>query len=418
MTLWEFYVRPDVAPASIEKMAYPLPDKPSIAVLPFDNMSKDPEQDYFSDGMTEEIITALSQVPDMFVIARNSTFTYKGTSVKVHQVAEELGVRYVLEGSVRKSGDRIRVTAQLIDAITGKHVWAERYDKPLKDIFAIQDEITFKVLAALHLKISGNKIAHKCARGTDNVDAYLKFLQAYRHFFLATAEDNFMARKLFMEAVALDPDYSSGYAMIALTHITDIAWGSSKSPKLSLAEAFKLSQQALSLDITCVAPYLASSYYYLFTRQHAKAIATIKQGVTVNPNTPGTHGLLANHLVYAGKAEEAIEPIETALRIDPKPPLHIRVYQGTVYLQNGMHKEAILALKKALDVAPNAIPIHLRLAVCYSLLGREDEARAEIAQVRKLSPKLSLAYISKTQPYKNQADLDLIISALRKAGLK
>jgi len=401
-----------------EKPPLPLPDKPSIAVLPFDNMSKDPEQEYFSDGMTEEIITALAKVPDLFVIARNSSFTYKGKPVKVQQVAEELGVRYVLEGSVRKSENRIRVTAQLIDAINGNHLWAERYDRPLKDIFAVQDDITFKILEALHIKMTGNEIAHKCARGTDNVDAYLKFLQAYRHFFLATAEDVFMARKLFKEAVDLDPDYSSGYAMIALTHIGDIIYGLSKSPKQSLAEAFKLSQRALSLDITCVAPYLALSMCYLFTRQHDKAIAAIEQGVTVNPNTPGTHALLANNLVYAGKAEEAIEPIETALRIDPKPPLHVLGWQGAVYLHTGRYEEAILVLKKALDASPNAISIHLRLAACYSLLGREDEARAEIAQVRKLSPKLSLAYISKTQPYKNQADLDLIINALRKAGMK
>jgi len=174
LTLWELYVRPDIAPASIEKMAYPLPDEPSIAVLPFDNMSKDPEQDYFCDGITEDIITALAKVPGLFVIARNSTFTYKGKPVKIQQVAEDLGVRYVLEGSIRKSEDKVRVTAQLIDAITGKHLWAERYDRPLKDIFAVQDEITFKILESLHIKIDGDDVTRSCAAGTDNIDAYLK----------------------------------------------------------------------------------------------------------------------------------------------------------------------------------------------------------------------------------------------------
>ena len=240
LTFWEFYVRPDVAPAS-------------IAVLPFDNMSKDPDQDYFSDGITEEIITGLAKIPDLFVIARNSTFTYKGTPVKIQQVAEDLGVQYVLEGSVRKSGDRIRITAQLIDAINGKHLWAEKYDRPLNNIFEVQDEITFKILESLHIKITGDDVTRGCSRGTKNVEAYLKVLQALDSIYRQNIEGNAMCRKLSEEAVAIDPTYATAYAMIAWAHMLDVAYGGGKSPKESLEKAFQLIQKSLSRIYMCFA---------------------------------------------------------------------------------------------------------------------------------------------------------------------
>ena len=218
LAVWEFYVRPDVAPASVEKMAHPLPTEPSIAVLPFDNMSKDPEQGYFCDGITEEIITILAKVPGLFVIARNSTFTYKGKPVKIQQVAEDLGVRFVLEGSVRKSEDRVRITAQLIDAISGKHLWAEQYDRQLKDIFALQDEISVKILESLHIKITGDDLTRSCARGTDNINAYLKLLKGREAIYRQNIEGDAVARNLSEEAIALDPDYSSAYCMVAFSH--------------------------------------------------------------------------------------------------------------------------------------------------------------------------------------------------------
>ena len=200
-------------------MAFPLPDKPSIAVLPFVNMSRDPKQEYFSDGITEEIITALSKVPNLFVIARNSTFTYKGKPVKVKQVSEELGVRYVLEGSVQKSGDRVRITAQLIDALTGHHLWAERYDRDLKDIFALQDEITMKVITALQVELTAGEMAGVIAKGTKNIDAFIKYLQAYELMQRGNKERNAQAKKILEEAVALDPEYPRLYMGLAMTHM-------------------------------------------------------------------------------------------------------------------------------------------------------------------------------------------------------
>jgi len=259
LSVWEFYVRPDIAPASVEKMAYPLPDKPSIAVLPFDNMSKNPDENYFADGLTEEIITGLAKVPDVFVIARNSTFTYKGKPVKIQQVAEELGVQYVLEGSVRKTEDRIRITAQLIDAINGKHVWAEKYDRSLKDIFEIQDEVTMKILEAMHVNITKDDLARSCPRGTNNVEAYLKLIQAREGAYHSNIEGITMARRLSEEAVAIDPEYSTAYSLIAFTHILDINYGSSKSPQESLKKALNLpknpsplAQDVLSHTLHCL----------------------------------------------------------------------------------------------------------------------------------------------------------------------
>ncbi|MBW1677450.1 MAG: adenylate/guanylate cyclase domain-containing protein, partial [Deltaproteobacteria bacterium] len=247
LAIWNFYLRPPFEPASVEKMAFPLPDKPSLAVLPFANMSGDPEQEYFSDGITEEIITGLSKVPRLFVIARNSTFTYKGKPVKVQQVAEELGVRYVLEGSVRKAKDRVRITAQLVDAQTGHHLWAERYNKELKDIFALQDEITIKIITALEVKLTEGEQALVAGGGTDNLDAYLKILQARdlkRH---QNIENNHKARRLAEEAIKLDPDYAQAYRWLSGTHVIDVWLDSTKSPRESLRKAIELAKKALSL---------------------------------------------------------------------------------------------------------------------------------------------------------------------------
>jgi len=232
--------------ASEEKMAFPLPDKPSIAVLPFVNMSRDPEQEFFSDGMTEEIITALSKSPYLFVIARQSTFAYKGKPAKVKQVSEELGVRYVLEGSVRCSGEKVRITAQLIDAMTGYHLWAERYDRDLKEIFALQDEIALRILKIVHVKLQTGGHEGETGKGTWNLEAFLKGMEARAHFYCFTKEENALARKLFEQVITLDPDYALGYAGLAWTHASDVWLGMSKSPDQSLGLAIKLGRRLFS----------------------------------------------------------------------------------------------------------------------------------------------------------------------------
>jgi len=249
--VWYVYQKistPDFEPVSIEKMAYPLPDKPSIAVLPFDNMSGDHNDDNLSDGLTEQIITGLSYVPKLFVMSRNATFTYKGKPVKPKQVAEELGVQYILEGSVQKSGDRIRITAQLIDALAGHHLWAEQYNRKPKDIFALQDEITMKVMTAMRVKLTAGEQARLFEKGTKNLNAYFKYLKGRDYFDRNNKEDNAIAQKLLEEAVALDPKFAMAQSLLAASHQGDIIFGSSKNPKESMGKAFELTKRAIELD--------------------------------------------------------------------------------------------------------------------------------------------------------------------------
>jgi len=312
----------------------------------------------------------------------------------------------------------VRITAQLIDAIIGKHLWAERYDRPLKEIFTVQDEITFKILESLHIKITGDDLTRSCARGTDNIDAYLKVLQARENIYRQNIEGNAMARKLSEEAIALAPNYSTAYCTIAFTHMLDVFYGGSKSPKKSIEKAFLLTKKSLSLESSCVLPYVTLSLGYLLTRQHAKAIAACEEAIHLDPNDAFAYSMLSLVLTYSGKPEEAIEAIEKGLRLNPKPPAYAFLYQGFAYYHRGMYEEALSALKKAVNLSPNAIDIRLRVASCYSSLGREDEARAEVAAILKLNPRLSLGYLAKMYPYKNKADLDRVINSLRKAGLK
>ena len=421
VAVWNFFIRselPAIEAAKVEKMAYPLPDKPSIAVLPFVNMSEDPKQEFFSDGITEEIITALSKIPYMLVIARNSTFSYKGKPVKISQVAEELGVRYVLEGSFRKVGDKVRVTAQLIDAIKGHHLWAERYDRELKDIFALQDEITKKIITALQVKLTLGEEARLLAKGTDNIEAYVKVLQGNEYLLRMNKEGNVLARKMAEEVIALEPEYSRGYRLLAYTHWLDVFLRWSKSPGKSLASAEELAQKVLAMDESDSHAHRLLGYVYLLKRQHEKAIAKAERAVALDPNASGNQAALAFFLNFAGRSEEAIPWYKKAIRLDPIRPTLYYLQLGHIYRNVRRYEEAISELKKALHRNPDNLLAHLHLAGSYSSLGREEEARAEAAEVLRIDPKFSLDYFAKTLPYKNQADTERLIDALRKAGLK
>jgi len=416
--IWHFYLRPSsIEPASEEKMAYPLPDKPSIAVLPFDNLSGDPEQEYFSDGLTEEIITALSKVPKLFVIARNSTFSYKGKPVKVQQVAEELGVRYVLEGSVRKAEDRVRITAQLIDALTGHHLWAERYDKDLKDIFDLQDEITMKIITELQVKLTDGEQARLFAKGTGNLQAYLKYLRAREHFQTQTKENNALARRLLEEVIALDPGFPQAYISLGATHWMDIFLKSTKSPKASLQRAFELTKKALLIDDSSPQALSQLGWLYTLAREHDKGITECERAVALNPNSAGAHIWMSIALRYAGRHEEAVRHAEQALRLNPFPPSTYLRTLGAAYNFARKYEDGIAAFKKALNQSPNDLLSHVGLAQAYSLAGRMEEAHAEAEQVLKINPRFSLKYYTKQWSYKNQADKDLMSYSLRKAGL-
>jgi len=418
---WQFIWRPShpkIEMASKDKMAFPLPDKPSIAVLPFTNMSGDPKEEYFSDGITEEIITALSKVPYLFVIARNSTFTYKGKPVKVKQVSEELGVRYVLEGSVRKEGNKVRITAQLIDAITGHHLWADRYDRDLKDIFALQDEITMKIITALQVKLTQGEQAAMIGKGTKNLEAFIKCLQSLASLTTHTKEGNALGRKLAEESIALDPKYPRPYVALAQTYLLDILLGTTESPERSMTKALELLKKAIALDDSEAAAHGVLGYLYAMMGQYDKAIAEAERSVSLNPNDASNLTRMSFVLNNTGRAEEAILVLKNVRRLNPTPPQAYFVQLSTAYRLTGQYKEAIETAKEALKHVPNNQLAYLQLVTAYSMSGQEQEARAAAIEVLKINPKFSLEQYAKTLYFKNQADKGRTIEALRKAGLK
>ena len=415
--IWHFYPRvPEIEPASVEKMAYPLPDKPSIAVLPFDNMSEDPKQVYFSDGITEEIITTLSKIDELFVIARNSTFTYKGKPVKVKQVAEDLGVRYVLEGSVRKSEDRVRITAQLIDAVAGHNLWAERYDRDLKDIFALQDEITMKIVTALQVKLTEGESFRNWGEKFANHDIYLKSLELNSLMKKPTKESLIRVGRLAKEYIDMAPESDFGYAVLAWYNWISATQG--KSPRESMAKAFKLAQKALSIDDSTGKTYALLSFIYSRMKQHEKSIAAGKRAVALEPNGSMAHAAFGSTLCYAGRIDDGIDQLKQGIRLDPFPPFWYFWHLGRCYRQKGQYEESLIEYQKALQRNPGALMNHMGLAVIYALLNRQEDARAAAKKVLELDPKFSVERASKTWPYKNQAEIKLVADAMRKAGLK
>ncbi len=409
---------PPLEVASVEKMAFPLPDKPSIAVLPFDNMSGDPEQEYIADGISENIISALSKISNLFVIARNSTFTYKGKPVKVQQVSEELGVRYVLEGSFQKSGDHIRITAQLIDAIKGNHLWSEKYDLVLNDIFVVQDEVTKEIITALNVELTQGEQARVAAKGTDNLEAYLKFMQARENIYRNNIEANALGQQLAEEAIALDPTYASAYRILGVTHMHDILLGRSKSPKQSLGKAMEVVKKAIELDDTNGYNHAFYGFLLVMIRQYDKAVAEAERGVALDPNVADIYGWLGMIYRYVGRWEEAIHVYEKAVRLNPIPPNFYLYGLGMSYAWTGQYEKAITECKKATNNEPDSLYARLIAALVYSLAGRDEEARTEAAEVLRINPKFSLEKWGKRLKYKNKDDQERYISALSKAGLK
>jgi adenylate cyclase len=412
---WNIYLQQSkkIEPASIEKMALPLPDIPSIAVLAFDNLTGDPTQEYFSDGITEEIITALSKVGELFVIARNSSFSYKGKPVKIQQVSEELGVRYVLEGSVRRSGDRVRVTAQLIDAIKGQHLWAESYDRDLKNIFEIQDEITMKIVTNLRIKLADGEQALFVEKESKNPDVYLKFLQAHKLWRDGTKESLIRYGKLVQEIVDIQPEYPHGYSALGWYHYE--LGNQGISPQENHEKAFKLAQKALSIDESDVYAHALLSFIYLLKNKIEKAIESGERAVGIQPNGAMVNMNLGSTLSYAGRVDKAIVYLKQAIRLNPFPAWYYYYHLGRCYLQMGQYEDALMELKKAHQRAPDAYYTNYILAINYILLNREEEARASAAKTLELRPNLSVAFFLKYTKFKNQAFNKLVADAMRKA---
>ena len=396
----------------------PLPEKPSIAVLPFANLSGDPEQEYFVDGITEQIITALSRMPRLFVIARNSTFTYKGKPVMVQQVADELGVKYVLEGSVHRLKDRVRITAQLVDAITGGHIWSSRYDRRLSDIFALQDDITFKIIEALGVKLTEGEQIKLFALGTSNLDAYLKTLESLEYFRQFTPESIILCRKKAKEAIVLDPEYPMPWAMVAWSHFIEVHLGFSKTPQESLTEAGRITQKVLTLDQKGFHGHYLMSYLYLFQSQYDKALEEIRQAKILNPNGADVTAFYGLLLRIAGKPEEAMPKFEKAIRLNPIPPAWYWHNFGHSYRQTGQYDAAIEAYKKALVINPDHFSAWTGITATYVLAGKKQEAQEAAKEILRIQPEFLLKKYKKSVMLKDKAEISRFIGALREAGLK
>ena len=401
--------------ASIERMKYPLPDKPSIAVLPFVNMSEDAKQEFFSDGLTEEVITALSKSPHLFVIARNSAFTFKGKPVRIDQVAEQLGVRYVLEGSVRREAERVRITAQFIDALKGHHLWAERYDREMKEVLTLQDEIALKIMTALHVKLQRDD-ARVMGRGVKNLDAYLKAMEGWQLVHQGTKEDNSLARNLAQEAIALDPNYARGFYLLATTYARDVWLGTTKSPKESWERAIEITQKAIAIDPADDTPRSFLAYLYAMTRQWDKGFPEVEKALALQPNSPEALYNLGTFLFFASKPEEAIPLFKESIRLNPlAPSAHFRTLSGA-YCQAGQHEEAIEMAKIGVQRAPESFSSYLQLAAVLSVGGREEEARAAAAQVLKINPKFSVEQYAGALAFRDRSHLDYMVDAMRRQG--
>ena len=426
--LWQFVLRPAPAPparppdekADPQKMAYALPDKPSIAVLPFVNMSDDPKQEFFSDGISEEIITALSKISNFFVIARNSTFTYKGKAVKIKQVSEELGVQYVLEGSVRRDGDRVRITAQLIDGLSGKHVWADRYDGDLKDIFALQDQITMKIITELRGKMVSGGEVRSAARGTKNLEAYLKQMQAIEYSTRLTKDDAIQARRLAEEVIALDPEYPKGYIRLAFLSWLDAALGRTDSPQQANARALELIEKAISLDPEDGYSYALRGSILVQMRQYDKGLLDVAKALSLEPNQIGVLNESASALWRAGKPEQALPLMEKLFRLSPFPVLGNFTGAAIAYNLAGQYEKSAEVSRKAIQRFPPNYLVYLNYSISTSLLGRTEEARASVNELLRLNPQFSIeqfkAFMSRIG-MKDQTAVEKFVEALRKAGL-
>ncbi len=400
-----------------------LPDKPSIAVLPFDNMSGDPEQEYFSDGITEDIITELSRFGELFVIARNSSFSYKGTSVKVQDIGRDLGVAYIVEGSVRKADNRVRITAQLVDATTGNHLWAEHYDRDLNDIFAVQDDVTQIIVATLTERMKHVGAERAKRKPTAELVAYDYVLRGRELFHKWNSEDNRKARKMFEAAVGLDPNYGVAHGFLAYTHYADWIGGWSKAPHETWERFCALAEQSLALDDAESTPHEVIALAYLYRRRHDEAGIHIEKALGLSPNDADNVMKAGYIAMFDGDHDEAIDRVNQAARLNPFGRYGVAL--GMALFSAKRYEEAIASLKTTRGKLPHA---HAYLAASYAHAGADAEARvaasqlvvvarSEMAKVGASVPENWLEFLAEKFPYRDRADANHLLDGLRKAGV-
>jgi adenylate cyclase len=406
-----------LTPATAPTATPAQPHSHSIAVLAFTNMSGDPEQEYFSDGISEDIITDLSKLSELHVIARNSSFTYKGKPVDVKQVGRDLGVRYVLEGSVRKAGNRVRVTGQLVDAASGAHIWGDRFDRELTDIFAVQDELTQEIITALKVKLTSEQKDRLGRRNTIDEEAYDLFLRGRAHTWHATRSNSIEARDLLERAVTINPDFAAAHASIASTYLNDFANGWAENPDESLQAGLEIAERAVQLDGSDPEAHEKLAIALFFRRELDKALAEARYSLALAPSSAGGHALIARILTFSGDPASAIKMIDASMRLDP-------LYQGLALhflaearLSLGQFNEAAATLTERLKRDPNSATSHALLAACFGHLGRIAEAQATWAEVMRIAPNFSIERQRRILPYKNPADFEVRVEGMRKAGL-
>jgi len=408
---------PDVEPASIEAMALPLPDKPSIAVLPFANTSGDPEQEYFADGITDDVTTDLSKLSGLFVISRNSAFAFKGQAVKIRDIAQELGVRYVLEGSVRRAGDQVRINAQLTDAVTGGNVWAERYDRRIDNIFAVQDAITGNVVKALEVRLTNIENApENNGPATSSLEAYDLVLQARR---LLTRFDHRAATEakgLLEQAIERDPAYAQAYSLLGLFYFDEWRlWGSSRDANLS--RALELAETAAGLARADPAPHILLAQIHQFRREFEAASAEADMALQLRPNEAVALANLGSMLRYAHRAKEAAEVLERAIRLDPFHPPNYLEWLGDAYFLLGRYDECIQVVERGIALDPDFVALHVVGAECYAAVGNEKKARDSGENILRANPRFTIKAFAGYVPFTEKSDLELKVRLLRAAGV-
>jgi adenylate cyclase len=420
LLIWNNYFRVQVEPASLEKMAFPLPEKPSIAVLAFENLSGDPEQEYIADSISENITTALSYIPELFVIARNSSFTYKGKPVKVQQVSEELGVRYILEGRILMSEEKIRITAQLIDALTGGHIWSERYDRNFSDLLNLLDEITLAIAVALQVELTEGEQARIVT--TDNLDAW-RYVNKGSGFFQTFSKEGVVkSRELFKKALEIDHDYSGALTALAWTHFIDARYGYSDSRKESFKRAVELANKSAALDDNQPLVHDLLAYIYLFKKQHDKAIEEGRKSIALGPNRAQGHILLGEVLYRSGHFEEAVQMLEKGFRLQPHTPTWYFGHMMSAYYWVGRYEESLSMAEQLIERGRKATQWmfvwwgNWGAARAHIRLGQEKKARENLATMLKIRPNFGLYGDRKNTLYKPEL-IEREHADLRKAGM-
>ena len=420
VNVWQPWVT-RVEAANVANMAFPLPDKPSIAVLAFDNLSGDPTQESLAEGFSEDVLTSLSKLSSLFVISRTTSFTYRGKNVTVKQVAEDLGVRFVLEGSIQREGDSIRINAQLIDALSGAHIWSERYDRDMTDLFAVKDEVILSIVSNIGAELELGERDRVRANETDSLEAWLLQREGYRTVQKLTPADNVVGRRLLERAIELDPDFATAYANLALSYRLDgqLRWVEDR--EAAIQRAFVLYQRALEIDPNHGPAMASFASWHLGNGDVEAALEISRQAVSLEPSDYFTHAIYAWALAYSERPDLAIEEFGISVRLSPQAPAWVLGFFGEAYLIAGDPEMADRVAREMLGHPPasptNKHWAHRNRALALDALGRTDDARAEVALATEADPRFRLSNWKANRPYGSATSTDVWVETLRRLGM-